>query len=608
MICGPFLADDERYCHIAIERRQLLRNLFVSTRGYNLRTESVDARQDLEMKPLMVFLALLQSAAPFQDQAAQNTTAAIEGFVVRAGTNEPIPRARLTITKMTGPGGAPIPPGPRPTIPAVTTDSQGHFVLKDLDPGSYSVTAQRNGFARQLYGERAPGRPGAPLNLVGGQTLKDVVFHLIPGGTISGRVADVTGEPIAGMTVQLVRSFYDLNGKRTFQTVDSARTDDRGEYRIFWITPGRYYLNVSPRPVVQVYPTTNQVIEPGYVLTYYPGTIDPSRAEIIEVQPGAELSAVDFGLEQKPLFHVRGRIFDTRTGQFPQNASVSINPRTPTGGFTFGTNPANYNAANGTFEIRDVPPGSYWVRAIAVALRTGLTPTDMARNSVQVAIDVTNADIENVSLALVPGFQLKGRVTLNGGSPATLPDIERAGVYLEPIDSLPFGSPQQSLKQDGLFSLEGIPSGDYRVMLVPTPANTFIESIRLGQTDVSSGMTISGSTSDSLEIVLGTKGGLIEGTILDKDQKPMPGVQAVLIPDRQRDRRDAYRFSTADQNGHFTLRVIPPGNYKLFAWEDLEPGAYYDPEFIRKYEDVATRVTVSESAALNIAVKVLPAN
>lgn len=88
----------------------------------------------------------------------------------------------------------------------------------------------------------------------------------------------------------------------------------------------------------------------------------------------------------------------------------------------------------------------------------------------------------------------------------------------------------------------------------------------------------------------------------------MPGVQAVLIPDQQRDRRNAYRFSIADQNGHFTLRVIPPGNYKLFAWEDLEPGAYYDPEFIRKYEDVGMPITVSESAALNFAVRVLPAN
>jgi hypothetical protein len=224
----------------------------------------------------IMLLAILQSAAPIQQTPSQNATAAIEGFVLRAGTDEPVSRARISVVRMTGPNGAPIPPGPRPAIPAVTTDSQGHFVLKNLDPGGYSVTAQRNGFAQQAYGARAPGRPGAPVNVVAGQTMKDLVFRLIPGGTITGRVADSTGEPIAGMTVQLEKTSYDLNGKRTLQRVNDVQTDDRGEYRIFWITPGRYYLNVTPSNISPIFP--NQVVEPGYVPTYYPGTTDASMA------------------------------------------------------------------------------------------------------------------------------------------------------------------------------------------------------------------------------------------------------------------------------------------------------------------------------------------
>src|SRR5947208_10202435 len=163
------------------------------------------------MNFVLAFLFLLQSAASFQQsQNAQPATATIEGFVVRAGTNEPISRARLTILRMTGPNGVALPVGPRQSIPTVTTDSQGHFIMKDLAPGSYSVTAERNGFARQAYGERAPGKPGAPVNVVAGQTLKDVVFHLLPGGTVTGRVQDGTGAPLTGMTVQLVQPVYDL--------------------------------------------------------------------------------------------------------------------------------------------------------------------------------------------------------------------------------------------------------------------------------------------------------------------------------------------------------------------------------------------------------------
>src|ERR1051325_5806580 len=179
----------------------------------------------------LIFLAILQSAAPVQTtQTSQPTTATIEGFVIRAGTNEPVSRARITVLKTMGPGGAPNPPGPRPIIPTVNSDNQGHFVVSNLDPGSYSLTAQRNGFAMQAYGERMPGRPGVPVNVVAGQTLKDIVFRLIPAGTISGRVADSAGEPIAGVTVELVKPAYDTNGRRTFQVVNSARTDDRGEY------------------------------------------------------------------------------------------------------------------------------------------------------------------------------------------------------------------------------------------------------------------------------------------------------------------------------------------------------------------------------------------
>src|SRR6266536_3520501 len=96
--------------------------------------------------------------------------------------------------------------------------------------------------------------------VVAGQTLKDVVFHLLPGGTVTGRVQDATGAVLAGMTVQLVQPSYDSNGKRSFQPRFFGRTDDRGEYRLYWITPGRYYLNVSSNPMIPMYPPPNEVI------------------------------------------------------------------------------------------------------------------------------------------------------------------------------------------------------------------------------------------------------------------------------------------------------------------------------------------------------------
>ena len=559
----------------------------------------------------MVFLLQTPQAPP---QTSQPPKASIEGFAVRAGTNEPIARARITVNRTAAAGAAPLPPNsPSPNIPTVTTDNRGHFLIKDLDAGAYLLTAQRNGFARQAYGERAAGRPGTPMNVIAGQALTDIVFRLTPAGAIGGRVSDATGEPLAGITVQVLRSSYDQNGKRTFQTVGSGRSNDRGEYRVYWITPGRYYVNAtpirSPLDGLPIAPNSNEVVEPGYVLTYYPGTTDPSTASAVEVPPAGELSTIDFTLTQQQLFRVRGRIFDTRTNQAPRSASVSIYPRNPTGGIVTSSERLNYNSGNGTFELRDVAPGSYWVRVLALPdPGAGLTTADIARNTAQVAVDVSNADVENIVLALTGGFSLRGRVELENGSFSALSDIDRTRVYLfgtEPT-GLSGGTPQL-IKPDGTFILENVQAGDYGISMQPMPPNTYFKSVRLGQTDVSAGISISGPLSEALEIMLGTNPGQIDGTIVDKEQKPMRGVQAILIPDRQRNRRDQYRFANSDQNGRFTMRTVAPGDYKLFAWEDLEPGAYNDPDFLRKYEGLATPVKVSESGKLTVEAKMIPA-
>lgn len=406
---------------------------------------------------------LLQAPAQTQ-QAQQAPKASIEGFVVRAGTNEPIARARITVTRIPA-GGVPQPVTvAQPNIPVVTTDAQGRFLVKDLEPGTHQLNAARNGFARQQYGERAPGRPGTPLNIVAGQAMKDVVFRLVPAGTISGRVSDATGEPLPGITVQVLRSTYDGLGRRTFQTAGSARTDDRGEYRVYWITPGRYYVTAGPnRSGIDVVllggPNANEFLEPGYVVTYYPGTTDASSAAAVDVQPGTELSTIDFTLRQQQLYRIRGRLFDSRTGQFPKSANVTVTSRTPNTGTVFTTTPNNYNGATGTFELRDVAPGSYWLRAIAVDPLGAVTSADFARNTAQIPIDVSNADVENVVLSFSQGFSVRGRIEMEDGS--TVPNPERTRVFLFPIEPMPLFANPPTLQPDETFTVENIQAGDY---------------------------------------------------------------------------------------------------------------------------------------------------
>src|SRR4029077_9264280 len=52
-----------------------------------------------------------------------------------------------------------------------TTDSQGHFVFRDLDVGAYRIQAAAGGYSKQEYGQRTPG--GAGVYLAAGQQMKD---------------------------------------------------------------------------------------------------------------------------------------------------------------------------------------------------------------------------------------------------------------------------------------------------------------------------------------------------------------------------------------------------------------------------------------------------
>ena len=44
-----------------------------------------------------------------------------------------------------------------------------------------------------------------------------------------------------------------------------------------------------------------------------------------------------------------------------------------------------------------------------------------------------------------------------------------------------------------------------------------------------------------------------------------------------------FKTAATDQDGHFTMRGLPPGPYKIFAWEELDPFAYFDPERYLSY-------------------------
>jgi len=560
------------------------------------------------MRTVSFILVGLIAVAP---QEPPHATASIKGVVVQSGTLEPVAKAVVQLAKDRG--SDPL---------AVTTGADGRFEFQNVPSGTYDLTAGRNGYLVTAFGQRGPSGSGRKLNVEAGSNIDNIRLLITATGAISGRVFDNTGEPVANVPVQALKYSYE-DGQRTLTPVKTDQTNDLGEFRLFWLPPGQYTISAQPgdthnNMVFVVYDgggqfrstrglvldaSTNAVAHrPGeaYVPVYYPGTADPQSASRVDVRPGADVRGIDFILTGVTTRKVRGTVINGATGLPADVANVQLVPRSNIGNTFSGV------LDRGKFEISGVLPGAYFLVANA---RTG--PNDGIKiMGGRTSVDVGYSDLENITVTLQPGIDVAGSIVVEG-RPEGFPTGANPIIFLQGPRDWAFPSLSQmyaSFRDSTQFEFSRVVEGDYQLWWDNLPAGLYIKSARFGPADALNNVIhIDLRTTDRMQIVLAGNAGTLEGVVRDNLRNIVPRARVVLVPDlAHRQRADLYKTTSTDESGRFRLQAIPPGDYVLFSWEDIENGLWQDAEFLKRYETAGKPVRIIESGRETVETTAIP--
>ncbi len=514
---------------------------------------------------LIVLIASGLRAQSPEDQAKCN----IAGTVVDAISNQPLRGAAVTIRGPMGSGGSSW------KITSAVADADGHFSFPTLAPGRYMISATHAGYVTQ--GPGGGGLRARTVVVAPGQNVDDFTVTLMPGSVITGHITDAASKPLEGVTVQVLKRRYQSGGLGLSEE-SSAESNKAGEYRIASLKPGKYYL----RAMFSEPPPAKPGSTLAYVPTYYPGTLDQASSVPLVLSPGEEMAGMDLILKLQPTFTVKGRVVDALTKLPVPESELTL---APTDG-TAGSSPYNATGdAKGNFELRAIPAGDYVLTA------TNSSASENSGNkSGRKSINVQDANLNGVDVLIARGVEVSGRIRVEG---KTSVDMSQMTGTLESTESAAGDSASDvdnaSVKPDGSFVFHDVSEGSYRINISPIPQGLFMKGDSGEAITVTRGQPLRG-----LDLVLSSGAARIEGTALN-DQQPAAGAAVVLVPALgRRSQPRYYKRAVTDRQGRFSLQGIIPGDYEVFAFEEMQRDAYMDPDFLAQYEGRGKEVTLKD--------------
>jgi hypothetical protein len=478
-----------------------------------------------------------------------------------------------------------------------TTDESGRFRFDAVAAGDIQIGVAKNrveiGDDKRAVFSRA-GVAGGPvfLTMVPDQRVEDVSLFLTAGSTVSGRILMANRQPAINASVEVLRPAYYFGGRCVVETIASSRTDDRGIYRISGVEPGSHYVRGSWYGSVG----------------FFPGVVDHSRAEAVEVLEGRDRDRIDFALQEAVRTSISGLIDLDRRPDRPSffrlearrvdgcdsGALVSYE-RTLTD-FT-----GNFRGDRGKYElIAFVAPTSSGIDM----LRQTQPPSDsltrpLVAGSLSRATNLTH--IGRVRMAH-PGQDLDGlRIKMQALDPLNVRVRVAEGserIALAPLRAAlinpGFFDSGRPLDPAGAFEIPVRGDGKQYLIIEGFSGNEFVSDIRVEDASIyDEGIDLAKVNNSFIDVVLDSRGGQVQGKVSNSAGSY---ATVVLAPAERTGNPALYKAVTTDRNGAFLFRGVMPGDYRLFAWQSVPEFAWHNRDFMARFSHLGTSVRVGPAS------------
>jgi hypothetical protein len=529
---------------------------------------------------IMLFAAGASAARQRPSERDQKGVAApvasIAGIVTNHGTGAPIPRARVILS-------SPALPQSRVTL----SDAKGQYEFNGIPPGEYDVLAVRSGYA--LIGGSAR---GVPVRLGPGERRTGVPLVFQPAGTIPGRVEDEDGSPLAGALIEAL-SLRDPEAQKPLLSAAVAYSDDRGEFRLTGLAAGQYFVIARDAAFTKAGDDTGPL---RYPPTYFPGVVIETEAKPISVATGAESPRADFRIRIVKPTHLSGVLTAPDTRQLVSGAVVLI----PRDGMTLRrVHSEDVDLRpDGRFLFRNVPPGSYQLRA-----RASNDPSQVLLfGSFAVQVD-PGRDVPELIVTLAPGAVVHGTVEWVGNGAKAAAARSRPRVRAPFADGTSFGDALTGdVAADGTFRLRGVMTGSHFFAIEGLPEPWALTRVRVqGKEAVLQPIDLhEGEQLANVRLIVTTTVTDVSGLITDSNGRAAPDALILLTPPGtvhwvRGDPR--FRMARADGTGRYRMRSLPPGAYQVAALIAVDELAAWRPEWLSRIDRHGRPFLVADAAA-----------